>query len=179
MSLGPRIVIASPDTTEVEQLSDWLRAEAIEPVPAASLAARIASRMTGHKSVVVFGRYDALTVFDRVVDALPAPERAGVRSAWREAVAADVAVLAEALETLLEGPLDAQPMLLIDDLERILEHRSPAAPPRAGALLATLGAICPPSTKQTTSRLSSPAATCSRPRRAGRPRPGLARIPCT
>ncbi len=41
MSLGPRIVIASPDRTEVEQLSDWLRAEAIEPVPAASLAAAI------------------------------------------------------------------------------------------------------------------------------------------
>jgi tetratricopeptide (TPR) repeat protein len=83
-----------------------------------SLAARIASRMTGHKTVVIFGAYDALTIFDRLVEALPAQHRAGVRATWREAVMADAAVLGDALEDLL----DQQPLLvIIDDLERILD----------------------------------------------------------
>ena len=37
-----------------------------------SLAARIASRMSARKPVVVFNKYDELTVFDRLVEALPA-----------------------------------------------------------------------------------------------------------
>jgi tetratricopeptide (TPR) repeat protein len=87
-----------------------------------SLAARIASRMSGHQTVVIFGKYDALTIFDRVVEALPADKRTAARTAWRDTVIADTATLREALETLLKGPLDDQPILLIvDDLERILE----------------------------------------------------------
>ena len=87
-----------------------------------SLAARVASRMTGHRSVVLFRRYDALAVFDRMLEALPAQERSGARATWREAVQRDPATLSEGLESVLEGPLDTQPILLIvDDLERILE----------------------------------------------------------
>lgn len=37
MSLKPRIVVASPDRTEVALLSDWLTAEGLEPLPARSL----------------------------------------------------------------------------------------------------------------------------------------------
>lgn len=93
-----------------------------------SLAARIASRMNTRKPVVVFKQYDALTVFDRLVEAVPAPERAAVRAAWRDAVLAEPATLSEALETLLEGPLDAQPILLIvDNLEQILEPPQPSS----------------------------------------------------
>ena len=87
-----------------------------------SLAARLASRMTGHTTVVVFRTYDAPAIFDRLVDAVPAHERADIRATWREAVIADAAVLGDALEALLEGPLDQEPVLLIiDDLERVLE----------------------------------------------------------
>ena len=38
MSLKPRIVVASPDRSEVEKLSDWLLAEGLDPVPLGSLA---------------------------------------------------------------------------------------------------------------------------------------------
>jgi len=68
-----------------------------------------------------------LTVFDRLVEALPAPQRAAVRTtcATRPHGAA---TLSEALETLLEGPLDVQPILLIvDDLEQILEPPQPSS----------------------------------------------------
>jgi len=87
-----------------------------------SLAARIAGRTVDRTTVVIFGVYDALNIFDRVVEAVSAEQRAGLRTTWREAIIADPTVLGEALETLLEGPLDRKPMLLIiDDLERILE----------------------------------------------------------
>ena len=56
-----------------------------------SLAARIVSRMGTRKPVVVFKQYDALTVFDRLVEALPTPERAAVRATWRDAVLAEPA----------------------------------------------------------------------------------------
>jgi tetratricopeptide (TPR) repeat protein len=87
-----------------------------------SLAARVASRMASHQTVVVFGRYDAPAILDRVIDALPPAARADVRAAWRDAVLADSAALADALEDLLTGALDERPILLIvDDLERILQ----------------------------------------------------------
>ncbi len=72
--------------------------------------------------MVVFGAYDALTIFDRIVDAIPAQQRAEARATWRDAVMADAEALSDALEALLEGPLDRQPVLLVvDDLEKILE----------------------------------------------------------
>jgi CheY-like chemotaxis protein len=41
MSVRPRVLIASPDPTELAQLSDWLTAEGIEPVPIRTLGAAI------------------------------------------------------------------------------------------------------------------------------------------
>ncbi|MEW6218891.1 MAG: CHAT domain-containing protein [Thermodesulfobacteriota bacterium] len=87
-----------------------------------SLAARIPSRLTSHAPVVVFRAYDGLTIFDRLLEAVPARERAGIRKTWRQALVDDAAVLADALEDLLTGPLQEHPVLLIiDDLEQILE----------------------------------------------------------
>ena len=86
-----------------------------------SLAARVASRVAA-ETVVIFERYDALTVLDAVLEALDPLPRREQRNLWREPVKADPGCLAEALESLLEGPLDQKPILLIvDDLERILE----------------------------------------------------------
>ncbi|WP_291992172.1 CHAT domain-containing protein [Candidatus Accumulibacter sp. ACC003] len=109
-----------------------------------SLAARIASRMSNHRTVVVFEHYDALAIFDRVVEALPPPQRRDVRATWRDAVIANADILDDALETLLAGPLHEQPMLLIvDDLERVLETplQSDAPTPVAAAYRAPLAAI--------------------------------------
>lgn len=93
-----------------------------------SLAQRVATRMTGHQTVVVFKQYDALAVVDRLLDAVPAARRQSERTTWRDAVAGNTALLADAMEALLEGPFDAQPILLvIDDLESILETPSAAA----------------------------------------------------
>ena len=95
-----------------------------------SLAERVRSR-TNMKACVIFERYDALAIFDAVLEMLPADERQAQRSLWRERVAqrdAEAAgtALAEALETWLEGTLGDTPMLLIvDDLERILEDPQP------------------------------------------------------
>ena len=87
-----------------------------------SLAARVASRLTEHRTVVIFDRFDPLSVFDRVLKAVPPRERNSVRSAWRKRVERDPIALVEALEELLGGILDQSPILLIvDDLERVLE----------------------------------------------------------
>ena len=92
-----------------------------------SLAYRIATRHPRHTKVVVFGRYDALAIFDRLCEALPAAERRPVIDTWRNAVLANAGELADALEALLDGPFDTRPILLvIDDLERILEAPSPS-----------------------------------------------------
>jgi hypothetical protein len=109
-----------------------------------SLAARIASRMSGHRTVVVFRRYDALSVLDRLLEAVPPQARMEARDTWREPVLADPGLLAEALEALLEGPLDVAPLLLIvDDLEAILETPAPAQTrtPVQAAYRAPLAAI--------------------------------------
>ena len=90
-----------------------------------SLAARVASR-TLREPVVVFERYDALAIFDKVLDALKPAERLSEEKTWREQVKSTPARLGEALESWLEGPLDTHPILLIvDDLERILEMPRP------------------------------------------------------
>ena len=88
-----------------------------------SLAARVTSRMQDYKPVVIFERYDALTIFDALLDALPPALKAGEKSQWREQIGkSDPAPLEYALQAWLSGPLNESPVLLvIDDLERILE----------------------------------------------------------
>ena len=93
-----------------------------------SLAYRVSSRMTAHHTVVVFKQYDALAILDRLLEAVPAARRQTERATWRDAVVGNPAVLADAVEAMLEGAFDAQPILLvIDDLERVLEKPSPEA----------------------------------------------------
>jgi hypothetical protein len=72
--------------------------------------------------VVVADGYDATTIFDRIVEALPAAER-GETGSWRGQLRDNPSVLADALEVLLEGPLDEHPILLIiANLDRILSE---------------------------------------------------------
>jgi phosphopentomutase len=94
-----------------------------------SLAARLANRLPGHKSVVVFKRYDPLAVFEQLLAALPGQKRLTMDQAWRVTIEADGATLANALEDMLNGQFDSEPILLIiDDLEQILESPSPNKP---------------------------------------------------
>ena len=91
-----------------------------------SLAARIANRMPKHETVVIHDRYDALAIFERLLAALPGSARRDWEGQWREHMAGDAAVLGDALEEMLEGPFDKQPILLIvDDLEQVLETPQP------------------------------------------------------
>ena len=91
-----------------------------------SLAARIANRMPRHRTVVVYGRYDGLALFEQLLSALPAGERAGIERTWREQIGKDGAMVGRALEEMLESTFDEQPILLvIDDLEQILASPSP------------------------------------------------------
>ncbi|MCF1185036.1 CHAT domain-containing protein, partial [Marichromatium gracile] len=109
-----------------------------------SLAARIANRMTEHATCVIFKHYDALTVFDRLIEKTPPVDRQALRTQWRSAVTEQPEILGDALEALLEGPLDTQPVLLIiDDLERILDAPSPEQPltPVSADHRAMLGAV--------------------------------------
>ena len=118
-----------------------------------SVAARIASRLQRHQTVVVFERYDALAVLDGLRDAVPLPRRQGFMDEWREAVRQDGGRLADALEALLDllgshhdGQQAAAPLLLIvDDLERILETPQPGdeagVPVKAGDGRVALQAI--------------------------------------
>jgi hypothetical protein len=115
-----------------------------------SLAARIANRMPKHRTVVVYGRYDALAVFDQLVTALPGGERAACVGTWRDQIAGGGAALGAALEEMLEGPFDDRPILLIvDDLEQILEDPQPdqevtpveAAPGKPDAWRTSLAAV--------------------------------------
>jgi tetratricopeptide (TPR) repeat protein len=86
-----------------------------------SLAARVQSRIP-HRAVVIFERYDALAIFDEVLQALEPKIQAAEKAQWREIVRADPVQLAQALQSWLSDPLDTKPILLIiDDLERILE----------------------------------------------------------
>lgn len=98
-----------------------------------SLAARVGSRLPQHQTAIVFGeqpgQYDATSIFNEVVDALPPAQREGLRQTWGAAIRSDARRLNEALQAILTGPaalhdpdLGKTPILLvIDDLERILE----------------------------------------------------------
>jgi tetratricopeptide (TPR) repeat protein len=98
-----------------------------------SLAARIANRMPGHDTVVIYGRYDALAIFEALRNALPARLQRDFDQTWREPVTKDASNLQSALLDMLEGPFRttdpatrAKPVLLIiDDLEQILETPKP------------------------------------------------------
>jgi hypothetical protein len=71
--------------------------------------------------VVIYERYDALEIFDRVLGQVPAARRGMYADSWRASIRANGAALREALETLLREVFDESPLLLIiDDLERIL-----------------------------------------------------------
>jgi hypothetical protein len=90
-----------------------------------SLAARVVSR-TPRRPVVIVEQYDPLTIFDRVLKALPPARRPTEKSAWRHIVEAQSAYLADALESWLADPLNVKPILLIvDDLESVLEVPEP------------------------------------------------------
>ncbi len=91
-----------------------------------SLAARIANRMTRHKSVVIYERYDSLAMFDQLLGSLPGTERLDWERRWREKIRANGAVLVNVVEELLTTPFDQEPILLIiDDLEQILDPPLP------------------------------------------------------
>ncbi len=93
-----------------------------------SLAKRICDRMVDLKPVVIFGKYDALSVFDAVIRAVPAETREDAAQQWRERIAKNHALLAHALEDMLCNFLDKHPILLVvDDLERILEKPTAAS----------------------------------------------------
>ena len=98
-----------------------------------SLAARIANRLPHHQTVVVYKRYDALAVFETLLQALPATLKASVERDWRPQIERDAGALEDALRAMLEGPFSYEnpetglrPILLVvDDLERILEEPKP------------------------------------------------------
>ncbi|MFC1537451.1 CHAT domain-containing protein [Gemmatimonadota bacterium] len=91
-----------------------------------SLAARIANRMPRHSTAVIFERYDALAIFERLLAAIPGRERQKWENEWGEAIAAKGQSLGDALEEMLKGPFDENPILLIiDDLEQVLETPMP------------------------------------------------------
>ena len=102
-----------------------------------SLAARVANRMPHRTVVVVFDRYDALSILHRVREALPPGVRETWASRWRPSVAANDRLLKDSLEDALCGPLRDHPILLvIDDLEQILEepcHDQIVSPVKAAA----------------------------------------------
>ena len=116
-----------------------------------SLAARIANRMPGHETVVIFQRYDALAVFEALGNALPPRLQGEFDQTWRQQVTNDASKLRSALLDMLEGPFrtaDAEKrtkpvLLIIDDLEQILETPKPgeAKTPVKTAYNITLAAI--------------------------------------
>ena len=98
-----------------------------------SLAARIANRMPGHDTVVIYERYDALAVFEALRNALPPRLQGEFNQTWRHQVTKDASNLQNALLDMLGGPFrSADPerrtkpvLLIIDDLEQILETPRP------------------------------------------------------
>lgn len=91
-----------------------------------SLAARIADRLPELKPIVIFGEYDAGSIFNALCDAIPPQAREQFAAIWRNTIRDQPDKLAYAIEDLLTGPFSDKPILLIvDDLEQILEDPQP------------------------------------------------------
>lgn len=87
-----------------------------------SLAARIAGRLPRLKPVVIYQDYDALSIFDRLMQAVASARRNDFRHIWRGCIGDRPASLQEAIEDLLDSVFSETPILMIiDDLEQILE----------------------------------------------------------
>jgi hypothetical protein len=87
-----------------------------------SLAARVENRMPQHAPVVIFERYDALSIFDALLSKLDPTIQPAQGTTWRDHVKTNPTALKLALQSWLSGSLYTRPVLLIvDDLERILE----------------------------------------------------------
>ena len=103
-----------------------------------SLAARVANRLHGlygHRTTVVFGRYDAPAVLSAVAEAFPTTPVADIATRYRDSVNDDPEALERALHEILTGPCrdraqgdgrEPAPMLLIiDDFEQALLTETP------------------------------------------------------
>ena len=151
-----------------------------------SLAARVANRLPMLKAVVVYEHYDPLAVLEQVAGALPPGERKPFLDQWGPLVKDDAKALAEALETMLDGPFFETPILLIvDDLEQVLEAPAPGqtlTPVRdsydwrasIAAVLTTFGRARGDSRLLLTSRYDFAAVNANRPRSGGESRPRAA-----
>ncbi|SHJ77252.1 AAA ATPase domain-containing protein, partial [Tessaracoccus bendigoensis DSM 12906] len=134
-----RVPVASPEEfvgrrRELQQVLRAFRADSAPGVVIhgmgnlgkSSLAARIASRLPDLRTVVIVDDYDPLAVFDRIVAAVPADSRRDVSEKWRQRIAGDDELLADAVEDILDNALRSHPILLVvDDLEQALEIPSP------------------------------------------------------
>jgi len=91
-----------------------------------SLAARIANRQPSLTSVVIYEHYDPVKVLEQLAEAMKPGDRRACLDEWRPRIEAHPTDLEPALETLLTGPFEDRPILLIvDDLERILDDPEP------------------------------------------------------
>ena len=119
-----------------------------------SLAARVASRMRslyGHRTAVVFGRYDALTVLSAIAETLPIRPVIDIVNRYKPEVAKDPALLEQALYELLNGPCktkktedghELRPVLLIiDDFESALVTDKPFPHPIHQHYIEAIGAM--------------------------------------
>ena len=87
-----------------------------------SLAARIAGRLPRLKPVVIYKDYDALSIFDRLMQAVAPARRNDFRHIWRDSIGNSPASLQEAIEDLFDSVFSETPILMIiDDFEQILE----------------------------------------------------------
>ena len=83
-------------------------------------AANAARGMQGYAPAVIEGRWNALTIFDALLDRLPPAAAATERDRWRNRI--DAVTLQLALREWLAGPLNEKPALLvIDGLHDVLE----------------------------------------------------------
>lgn len=87
-----------------------------------SLAARVANRLPSLNTVVVVDDYDARSVLQVLLEAIPPDQRIPLADEWCPRVDDDHLQFANALESLLGGHFFSNPLLLIvDDLEQVLK----------------------------------------------------------
>ena len=83
-------------------------------------AANAVRGMQGYAPAVIEGHWNALTIFDALLDRLPPAAAAMERDKWRNGI--DAVTLQLALQEWLAGPLNEKPALLvIDGLHDVLE----------------------------------------------------------